>query len=94
MLEDAPKVTEAEWEKGENGKRKRGKKTGWELQVLDSAVGQCRDLVLSFPIYQKELFSNTLSVLRALEGLCAPGSSSSSEVCACLLCPLQWRNPH
>lgn len=86
MLEDAPKVTEAEQEKGENGKRKRRKKIRWEL--LDLAVGQCRDLVLSFPIYQKELFSNACSALRALEGLCAPGSLSSSEVCACLLRPL------
>lgn len=52
VLVDAPKVTEAEWEKEENGKRKRRKKTHWELQVPDLAVGQCRDLVLSFPIYQ------------------------------------------
>lgn len=90
-MEDAPKVTEAEQEKGKNGKKKRRKKTSWELQVLDPAVGQFRDLVLSFPTYQKELFSNALSALRALQGLCDPGSSSSSEVCACLLCPLQLR---
>lgn len=31
MLEDVFKVIEVEWEKGENGKRKRGKKIGWEF---------------------------------------------------------------
>lgn len=45
---------ETEGEKGEHGKRRKSK-IGWELQVLDPAVGQCRDLVLSFPTCQKEL---------------------------------------
>lgn len=72
----------------------RGEEEGWlGAPSLGSCFGQCRDLVLSFPTYQKELFSNALSALRVLEGLCAQVSSSSSKVRACLLCPLEPRNP-
>lgn len=65
------------------------RRAGWELQVLDLTVSQCRDLVLSFLTCQNEPFQMPLcpvnpggSVLRLsklFRGLCLLALSVTAE---------------
>lgn len=62
------------------------RRAGWELQVLDLTVSQCRDLVLSFPTCQNEPFQmsplpggSVLRLSKLFRGLCLLALSVTAE---------------